>query len=285
MAHILLGSWNVFGLTDSNRKYLVRNWLNSLGKPMDVLMLQEIKVGAFKLDTTLRFILPGYTTIIAHADHGKGGTAVLVHPEFNILESRTFANGRVAWAKIDNKRGTFYIGCIYAPNSSPERKTLWNTLQNTLPRENWIITGDFNMTEGQSDSTSLYPLLSGTEQEEWMIFKLRFALKDAISLTNLQGPLFTRRGNLQGIINQSRLDQFYISDNGNWLENIESLRHHTTTILSDHDPITINVKLLSNTVQNPDLKRSSYLKANETIVQKPANLELLKNSLGKNKLG
>jgi exonuclease III len=43
MAHILLGSWNVRGLTDSNRKYLVRNWINSLGHPIDILALQEIK--------------------------------------------------------------------------------------------------------------------------------------------------------------------------------------------------------------------------------------------------
>jgi hypothetical protein len=77
-----------------------------------------------------------------------------------------------------------------------------------------------------------------------MVLKLPFALKDAIDLTNLEGPLFTRRGTLQGLVIQSRLDR-------------------------------------SNTLQNTDLKQSPYLKADKTIVQKPANLEPLK-AIGRN---
>jgi exonuclease III len=45
--------WNVRGLTDKNRKILVRDWLQQLPFIIDILMLQEIKVTNFKVQVAL----------------------------------------------------------------------------------------------------------------------------------------------------------------------------------------------------------------------------------------
>jgi hypothetical protein len=73
------------------------------------------------------------------------------------------------------------------------------------------------MTGQVKDSTSRSPLLAGRELEEGTILQTLFALKDAIKLTELEGPHLTRRGIINNRIVQSWLDKIYISNNGNWI--------------------------------------------------------------------
>jgi endonuclease/exonuclease/phosphatase family metal-dependent hydrolase len=90
--------------------------------------------------------------------------------------------------------------------------------------------------------------------------KTRFALKDAIKITQLNGPIFTRRGKIHERLIQSTLDRIYTSDHGNWLGTVDELRHHTNTVLSDHEPISFEFTLNKRTIQNQQLRSSSYLR-------------------------
>lgn len=47
-------------------------------------MLQELKVEQFRLDLALQLILPGYPNIVAYPSDGRGGAALLIHPDFTI---------------------------------------------------------------------------------------------------------------------------------------------------------------------------------------------------------
>jgi hypothetical protein len=121
--------------------------------------------------------------------------------------------------------------------------------------------GDFNMTEEIKDSTSRSPLLISNQLEEWRVLKTRFSLKDALHVTKLNGPKFTRRGKIDNNIIQSRLDQFYISDHGTWVSNVSQLKHHTQTVLPDHNPISLEFTVNKQSLNNKHIQRSSYFKA------------------------
>jgi exonuclease III len=276
MDELYIASWNVRGLTDPHRKYLVRNWLASLERQLDILLLQEVKVDNFWLDVTLRFLLPTYSSVIAYPDLSKGGTVILIHPDFEILNSGTSIVSRIPWAELQSRKGKFSISNIYAPNISLDRLNLWKNLQNTLPRGNWIMAGDYNMTENREDSTSNSPLISGNKLNEWRLLKNRFSLIDVKQLTSLNGPTYTRRGTLYERQIQSRLDRFYISDQGNWLTSIKELKHHTNTVLSDHEPITIKLTIKEPNANNLNLRRSTYFKADPVILLKKENISSLK---------
>jgi exonuclease III len=89
MEQIQIASWNVRGLSDPHRKYLIRNWLSLLKKPIDILLLQETKIDAIETDTTLRFLLPNYNSIISYPNNSKGGTLMAIHPSITIISSGT----------------------------------------------------------------------------------------------------------------------------------------------------------------------------------------------------
>jgi exonuclease III len=161
MEQIQIASWSIRGLFDPHRRYLIRNWLSSLEKPIDILLLQETKTHTFKTETTLRFLLPNYNSVISYPHNSKGGTLIAIHPSITIINSGTTLASRIAWAELNSKQGKLIIAKIYAPNISVDRKTLWKSLQDTLPKGNWIIAGDFNMMEEIKDSTINSPLIQG----------------------------------------------------------------------------------------------------------------------------
>jgi exonuclease III len=96
MDSILVASWNVRGLTDPHRKYLIRNWAALVGQTIDILFIKETKMDSFKLDSALHFLYPNYPYIIALADSKKGGTVALIHLEFKIQQSGTVKLRQVA---------------------------------------------------------------------------------------------------------------------------------------------------------------------------------------------
>lgn len=93
-------SWNVAGLSDPNQKILARRYLSSLKHPIHILMIQELKVGKFRLDLALESILPSYHKIVAYPTERKGGSTLLIHPDFAITTCGTIPGGLVAWVKI-----------------------------------------------------------------------------------------------------------------------------------------------------------------------------------------
>ncbi|CAM6097639.1 unnamed protein product [Calypogeia fissa] len=89
-----IASWNVRGLCSPYRKWVVRNWFQNLKIPMSVVALQEIKADAFRLDIALRTILPDYQHLSSAPDQGKGGCALLIHPDFTIRNSGSLSLGK-----------------------------------------------------------------------------------------------------------------------------------------------------------------------------------------------
>jgi exonuclease III len=207
-------SWNVRGLCEPSRKTIARNWLNTVADRYNILMLQELKADESRLNNALSYIKPNYQQVIAYPNDGCGGTTLLSHPQFTISNSGVTTRGMV-WASIVVGNKLYYVGSIYAPNTYGERKKLWNAICAFAPPGKWIIAGDYNMVESQNDSTSCSPVLEGTELDEWRLLKLKLSLKDAASVCNIEGPLFTRRGSPDDRLVQSRLDRFYFSE---WAE-------------------------------------------------------------------
>jgi hypothetical protein len=122
------------------------------------------------------------------------------------------------------------------------------------------------MTEDEEDLTSIYPLLSGEELEEWRLLKLKLLLKDAAHIHRIIGPKYTRRGTIEDCLIQSRLDRFYFSEWGTWIQCLKELRHHTTSILSDHDPVLIRITLPTGSNNTLNIPRKSYFKENFNVL-------------------
>ncbi|CAM6081767.1 unnamed protein product [Calypogeia fissa] len=154
-------TWNVRGLCNPNRKWMVRNWLCQLKFSISILALQEIKANTFRLDVALHTILPDFQHLSLALDDGRGGTALLIHPDFQIRNSGTMSQGRAIWAQLEKEGQLFGVTSIYKPNSTRLRASLWHKLKQVLPRDNWLFLRDFNMTEHHRDTTSGHSLMKG----------------------------------------------------------------------------------------------------------------------------
>jgi exonuclease III len=234
-------SWKVAGLCHPHRKYKVLNWVKTQRRPLAVLALQELKTEDFRLDVALRTILPRYQYFSSPPHEGRGGSALLLHPLLKVTSSGILDEGRATWVTVSHPEGLIGLASIYAPNSSRLRATLWEELKNSLPSAQWILSGDYNMTENSSDSTGISPPLQGRELEAWRLFKTRLNLQDAHLIAGkLDGALYTWRRTRGQRLVQSRINRFYVSDGGWWLDSIEKLQHDGAQALSDHDPIILS---------------------------------------------
>lgn len=74
------------------------------------------------------------------------GAAILVPFGYQILNQGTKGDGIFAWMKIMTSRGELSIGSMYTPNERAKRVALWKWLTTNLEVENWVLCGDWNMT-------------------------------------------------------------------------------------------------------------------------------------------
>jgi exonuclease III len=231
----------VAGLCHPHRKYKILNWVKTWRPPLAALAFQELKTDDFWLDVALRTILPRYQNFSSPPYEGRGGSALLLHPLLTVTSSGILDEGRATWVIVSHPEGPVGLASIYAPNSSRLWATLWEELKTTLPSAQWILSGDYNMTENRSDSTGISPSLQGRELEAWRLFKTRFNLQDAHSIAGkIDGALYTWRRTRGQELVQSRIDRFYISDGGWSMDSIEKLQHNGAQALSDHDPIVLS---------------------------------------------
>jgi exonuclease III len=194
MDNLNVATWNVRGLTDRHRKILARNWLANLQHPVHILLLQELKIDSFLLETTLSYMCPRFIQVCAPPVEGRGGVAILLDPAITLLSSGNAVAGQAAWAQIQTSAGPVNIASVYAPNLATERRQFWKDLKERLPRGNWLVGGDYNMVEVPHDSTSSSPLISPFEHDSWQVLKLQLSLQDAFDIIPAIGPRYTRRG-------------------------------------------------------------------------------------------
>ena len=73
MYKLKLASWNVRGLENSDRKYIVKRFLKWT-KNIDILLIQEVKTIGFALKIALKCIWKDVTALSTKHPKGKGGT-------------------------------------------------------------------------------------------------------------------------------------------------------------------------------------------------------------------
>ncbi|CAM6082561.1 unnamed protein product [Calypogeia fissa] len=273
-------TWNVRGLCSPNRKWMVRNWLRQLKFPISILALQEIKADAFCLDVALRTILPDFQHLSSAPDDGRGGTALLIHPDFQIRNSGTLSQGRAVWAQLEKEGQLFGVACIYGPDSACLRASLWHELKLDLPRDNWIFLGDFNMTEHHRDTTGGHNLMKGWELEAWRRLRVKHGLKDCLEeLGAVTGTHFTWRRRRGNSLEQSRIDRVYMGEEGWWLPGIRELIHDGEQSLSDHDPVILKIALESDQSNPPARPRyNTFFKAKAAILKSADQIARLKQA-------
>lgn len=274
-----LASWNVCGLCEPNRKTVVSNWIKSHTLSFDFLALQEIKADRFRLDIALRAILPTFLKFVSAPVDGKGGTALLVRPSLKVIDSGALDFGRAVWIRIEGDSGSFGVVNIYAPNSPRDRAILWRDLCETLPMENWILCGNFNMIEDKIDASGVSSIIKGRELECWRALKTRFEFIDVLHLKGEYGGAhFTWRRNRMQVLVQSRLDRCYVAKGGWWTGHELSITHDGGSALSDHDPIILTFNSAQNGPPRREYGKIALFKANPSVLRNRDNMRQLKQA-------
>lgn len=102
------------------------------------------------------------------------------------------------------------------------------------------------MTEIDIDSSGPSPLLQGREKEPRRLSRARFDLADSLDILGkfFGSSRYTKRALHGSGLDQSRPDQFYLSDNGWWLGKIVELTHVSNQTHSDHNLVLLQIHLL-----------------------------------------
>lgn len=242
-------SWNVNGLARCRRNGFLKFVANS--KP-DVLCCQEIK-GQCPLK------LPGYLAFWNPAKRTNySGTLVLARRQplscrYGLGIEKFDEEGRLITLEYKN----YYIVNVYTPNLNPhstpdrlEYRIEWDRALKeyvlALPKP-VIMAGDFNVTREYIDiypenqkNTLEPPLFQSDERsgfEELLsagfidVFRAFYPTQEGAY--TWWGPRPKSRQENRG----SRLDYFLVS--GELLSYVHSIKHHTTTLSSDHCPISL----------------------------------------------
>lgn len=116
------------------------------------------------MDAVLSLTLLDHVAIVYLPNLGIGGTTILVHPKIDIVDSRGFQKGQISWVIVNWKGNKFGVMNVYAPNSSRDRKKLWNQIKGKAQKGDWIMARDFNMIEDRLDSSGPSSLIKGEEK-------------------------------------------------------------------------------------------------------------------------
>ena len=120
---------------------------------------------------------------------GCGGAAFFIHQKwkYQIGSSSSSFKDRVIWIVLKGiPGGDLGILNIYAPNDQHERKELWLSLQEILPKDiRWLVGGDFTMVKRERNKSSYYSkLISPSERLAWETVKLNMGVCDTFDARN-----------------------------------------------------------------------------------------------------
>ena len=215
---------NIRGLNDPDNITKERCFLNSLTPRIDVVMLQEHKLRGRALDNLDARLMPRYANWILEAAPGerswlnpnaagKGGVGIILAHKYAKMVKAYGAlyDNRVVWIKLEGiEGGNIGLACVYAPNIPTEWRHLWHIMVETLPKDcEWLICGDFNMTErAQDKSNDCRCAISDLERLTWNGLLNAFQLHDAY--IHQGGPKFSWHNGQKGRDRRlARLDRFY----------------------------------------------------------------------------
>ncbi|KAL3700864.1 hypothetical protein R1sor_018886 [Riccia sorocarpa] len=144
-----------------------------------------------------------------------------------------------------------------AMKSMIERHPHWANTQDILSSPNRYIKG-LNLKEGMDvTAVELAEVVRGINHS-----RRRFSGlgpdRDAKWTSTTEGPRFTRPVFSGGLLDQARLDRCYLSNGGDWINHVKSVKHDAKQALSDHWPVIVTLALECSS-QAP-MRRGSYFK-------------------------
>ena len=200
---------------------------------------------------------------------GKGGVGILIAQKYAKLVTAHGAlfEDRLVWIKLEGiEGGNIGLTCVYAPNIPTERRNMWHNMIDALPKDcEWLIGGDFNMTERRQDkSNDCGRAISEVEKVTWNGLLNGFQLND--TFTYQGGPRFSRNnGQLGRARRLARLDRFYTPSSSRLGIKCVEYFIHGYTVGSDHAPVQIGIQVGNNTTRGTGFKWNiSHLKGEVT---------------------
>ncbi|KAL3698325.1 hypothetical protein R1sor_012401 [Riccia sorocarpa] len=153
------------------------------------------------------------------------------------------------------------------PNIRADRHALWARPIRTLPYRNWILCGDLNKVLDTRDSSGHSNLLQGAERDTFLGLANRFSFTNVRLLAqDLYGPQYTRYQMVQGQLQWSVLDRFYVSATVHRDIGILSIEHHADFDYSDHFPVSLVLGSEQSIARQPS-NRTTYFKLDPTLLQ------------------
>ena len=195
----------------------------------------------------------------------KGGVGILLAHKYArlVTEHEALYDNRVVWIKLEGiEGGNIRIACIYAPNIPTERRHLWHIMVDFFPKNcEWIIGGDFNMTERPQDkSNDCGWAISDLERFTWNGLLNAFQIQD--TYIHQGGPRFSwNNGQMGRARRQARLDRFYTSIHSKLDITHKAYFIHGYPVGFDHSPVQIELSIGSGEIRKASYKWNvTYLK-------------------------
>lgn len=148
----------------------------------------------------------------------KAGTCILLGKQLVpfIVDSGVLIEGRAQFVILDIHNTRIGTLNIYAPNHTAARAQFWTRLRfQHLPLADWIVAGDFNMTESDEDRSPNYleSAMGQREQSTWNSFALSLGISDTFYVDDFRkiGSKRHTWSKQKPIPKWSRLDRFYVN--------------------------------------------------------------------------
>ncbi|CAF3298203.1 unnamed protein product [Rotaria socialis] len=224
---LVIISYNIRGLTSSNKHKLLRIWLNETQH--DVILLQELHMTKLKHLEIFRKAFSEYHITCSLGTWAAGGTLVMIKKKYNVIDTGTDSDGRIAYIKIIYEKIPIVIVSVFAPAQLSERCSFFKDIRFYIPSTKWLIVdGDFNCVPDN----------------------IQDRLQHGILTDNQSYPLL-----LQNMINPLLLDEIFRSKHPLeliYFSDLKLSKKNTTEIyylpvgLSDHDSIVLKLNIPSN---------------------------------------
>lgn len=262
-------SHNIRGLNDPENILKERQFLSSIAQRIDIVMIQDHKLRGGKLEHLGSLLMPGYASWILEAAPGerswlnpnatgKGGVGIMLAQKYArlVTDHGALYNDKVVWIKLEGvEGGNIDIACVYAPNTPTERRHLWHIMADSLPKDcDWIVGGDFNMTERPQDqSRDCGRAISDLEKFTWNGLLSAFQIQD--TFIHQGGPRFSWNNGQAGQTRRlARLDRFYTPTHSRVRIYQTAYYIHGHSVGSDHSPVQLELSIGSKEVMKSIFK-------------------------------
>ena len=254
----------------------------------NILMIQEHKLKKSEKSKHDAYTncFSNLSTLISYndADHGSGGTAILInHAALDIkpedISWATGLDGRVTTALFEKDDEKHHFASVYGPHEGTERITFFNQLFATdlISRDSYV-GGDYNCVSNTrldtvSSNNSPYPNKGNAELQKGMA---DLGLTDTLraNLGKKASPVFSR---ISGTRN-SRLDMWFTPHHSRSRFNSEIDIHFLPPFFSNHFGVNLTIRNLKKRDWGP-----GYNRINKSVLLIPTTIDAIDELISKAK--